>query len=278
MSICNILDLGCFDKCQDVVISIITVETSVLNTRTGINCVYSQPNLGKLTPGVYCFTRSGQKYQFKVQDAASCAPLLGYGLLYNRYAVDDVRGIYPSGFRTATLDEFSDFDTFVGTPVQKAYGSNLVVNDDPEPRWNVDFDPIPTNIYGLNIYPAGGRRGDTGVYEAFGERSVVSLTPSTFGIGIFQNGSILNSSAVLEYGRSVRGVTDAEPESTIVTDADGNEYSWVEINGLYWMAQPLKTTSYNNGDPIATGLDNTAWSNTTDGAWAYPNGDQNLPI
>lgn len=56
-----------------------------------------------------------------------------------------------------------------------------------------------------------------------------------------------------------------------VTDIDGNVYLTVIIGNQEWMAENLRVTRYNNGDDIHTGLDNTEWSNTTEGAYAiYP--------
>ncbi len=58
-----------------------------------------------------------------------------------------------------------------------------------------------------------------------------------------------------------------------VTDIDGNEYVTVIIGDQEWMAKNLRVTNYNNGDDILTGLDDTAWSTTTSGAYAiYPHG------
>jgi hypothetical protein len=73
MSICNILDLGCFDKCNEVIINLIIDGTEVVNTRNGISFVADGSNLGLLNPGVYCFTRSDQRYQFIVKDTADCS-------------------------------------------------------------------------------------------------------------------------------------------------------------------------------------------------------------
>jgi uncharacterized protein (TIGR02145 family) len=53
-----------------------------------------------------------------------------------------------------------------------------------------------------------------------------------------------------------------------VTDVDGSFYPSIVINGQEWMQKNLAVTKYRNGDPIATGLTNTQWQNTTTGAYA----------
>ncbi len=57
------------------------------------------------------------------------------------------------------------------------------------------------------------------------------------------------------------------------TDIDGNTYTSIIINGQEWMQQNLAVTKYRNGDPIPTGLSNTTWLNTTNGAYAIYNND-----
>ncbi len=54
---------------------------------------------------------------------------------------------------------------------------------------------------------------------------------------------------------------------------DGRTYDLVEISGQCWFADNLATDQYRNGDLIPTGLDNTAWQNTTAGAYAIYNND-----
>ncbi len=67
---------------------------------------------------------------------------------------------------------------------------------------------------------------------------------------------------------------DTEPEITTVTDIDGNVYQTVTIGFYEWTVENLRVSRYNNGDPIPTGLNNTGWENTTDGAYAiYPHGN-----
>ena len=70
--------------------------------------------------------------------------------------------------------------------------------------------------------------------------------------------------------QSVDGVPQwVDPDA--VTDVDGNMYSTVAIGNQVWFAENLRVTHYNNGDPIATGLDNTDWSETDEGAYAVYN-------
>jgi uncharacterized protein (TIGR02145 family) len=58
-----------------------------------------------------------------------------------------------------------------------------------------------------------------------------------------------------------------------MTDQEGNVYKTIVIGTQEWMAENLNTSIYRNGDAIPTNLDNTAWSNTTSGAWAHYNND-----
>jgi uncharacterized protein (TIGR02145 family) len=58
-----------------------------------------------------------------------------------------------------------------------------------------------------------------------------------------------------------------------VTDIDGKVYTSIVINGQEWMQQNLAVSKYRNGDPIPTGLSNTTWQNTTNGAYAIYNND-----
>ncbi|MEQ1677571.1 MAG: fibrobacter succinogenes major paralogous domain-containing protein [Chitinophagaceae bacterium] len=61
-----------------------------------------------------------------------------------------------------------------------------------------------------------------------------------------------------------------------VTDIDGNVYNTVTIGSQVWMVENLKVTRYRNGDPIMKITDQTAWLNSTIGAYCnYYNIDSN---
>ena len=48
-----------------------------------------------------------------------------------------------------------------------------------------------------------------------------------------------------------------------MTDQEGNVYKTIVIGTQEWMAENLNTSIYRNGEPIATNLDDAAWSSTT---------------
>jgi uncharacterized protein (TIGR02145 family) len=58
-----------------------------------------------------------------------------------------------------------------------------------------------------------------------------------------------------------------------ISDADGIKYKTVQIGTQCWTQSNLKVSKYRNGDNIPTGLSNTAWENTTAGAYAIYNND-----
>ena len=63
------------------------------------------------------------------------------------------------------------------------------------------------------------------------------------------------------------------PGTPTVTDIDGNIYNTVQIGSQCWTQSNLKVSKYRNGDSIPTGLSNSAWQNTTSGAYSIYNND-----
>jgi uncharacterized protein (TIGR02145 family) len=66
------------------------------------------------------------------------------------------------------------------------------------------------------------------------------------------------------------------PNLPTLTDLDGNTYQTVQIGTQCWTQSNLKVSKYRNGDNIPTGLSNSAWQNSTAGAYAiYDNNPVN---
>jgi len=83
-----------------------------------------------------------------------------------------------------------------------------------------------------------------------------------------------NSNGVVVYGNEVSFITLLPcPSTPTVTDIDGNVYNTLQIGTQCWTQSNLKVSKYRNGDSIPTGLSNSAWENTTSGAYAIYNND-----
>ena len=61
-----------------------------------------------------------------------------------------------------------------------------------------------------------------------------------------------------------------------VNDVDGNTYNTVTIGNQVWMAENLKTTKFNNQNPIPLVTDNTLWSSQTQAAYCYYQEDESV--
>lgn len=53
-----------------------------------------------------------------------------------------------------------------------------------------------------------------------------------------------------------------------VFDLDSNKYTVIKMGKQYWLRENLRTTKYNDSTAIATGLTNSEWKQTTQGAYA----------
>jgi len=208
---------------------------------------------------------------------------LGYGLLYNWYAATDARGVAPSGFRVPTNADYNTLRTFLGGFfVAGAKLKSTRIAPTAQPRWDSP-NTGATDDFNFMSFPSGAR-GLNGSYLNLGlvNDLMTSDAPGNtrFWSTQFNTEQLADDGFFVarDYGRSIRGVRDTLPATPTVTDADGNLYTWVQIGAQYWLQQSLRTTKYNNGDNIPTGQNNATWAALTTGAWAYPNGDSNLPI
>ncbi|MFO7864147.1 MAG: FISUMP domain-containing protein [Salinivirgaceae bacterium] len=78
-----------------------------------------------------------------------------------------------------------------------------------------------------------------------------------------------------DYGSHTETKTDFIRVLTgTVTDVDGNDYNTVLIGDQVWMAENLKTTTYNDGTAINLVENSLYWENNTNGAYCWYNNDE----
>lgn len=61
-----------------------------------------------------------------------------------------------------------------------------------------------------------------------------------------------------------------------VSDIDGNSYKIIKIGKQTWMAENLKTTKFNDGEPIQNILENTNWKNIKKAAYSVYNNNETI--
>lgn len=64
-------------------------------------------------------------------------------------------------------------------------------------------------------------------------------------------------------------ISYTQTTSTITDPRDGQSYKIVKIGDQWWMAENLRASIYNNGDPIPNVTDNTVWDNLTSSAYCW---------
>jgi uncharacterized protein (TIGR02145 family) len=91
----------------------------------------------------------------------------------------------------------------------------------------------------------------------------------------FQNSRVLSTYGINtnSFGLDTNTVQAFTCGTSTVSDVDGNNYNTVQIGNQCWTQSNLKVSKYRDGDNIPTGLSNTAWENTTVGAYAIYNND-----
>ncbi len=77
----------------------------------------------------------------------------------------------------------------------------------------------------------------------------------------------------------VSGCKKGKDDPETVADIDGNIYRTVVIGSQVWFGENLKSTKYDNGEPIQEVTGETQWLNLTSGAYCeYDNNPANTPV
>ncbi len=96
-------------------------------------------------------------------------------------------------------------------------------------------------------------------------KALINLLPNT----TYHLRAWAQNLAGIVYGDNLTFTT--EPENITVTDYDGNIYNTITVGNQIWMAENLKTTTYDNGTPIPQVNNPFDWAALTSGAYVWYN-------
>lgn len=190
-----------------------------------------------------------------------------YGKLYNWYAVNDPRGIAPTGYHVATDPEWTVLTGYLG---------GLTIAGGKLKETGLCHWATPntgaTNTSVFTGLPGGYRYGNSGNYALIGFNGGwwSSTEYNAFDAwyhALFYNGG--NAGRGLNFkknGLSLRFIKDV-----VCPD--------VNINGQIWTSCNLNVDKYSDNAPIPEITDAVTWAAATTGAWCYYNFDSaNGPI
>ena len=132
---------------------------------------------------------------------------------------------------------------------------------------NAKFLQVELNTTGGTTYTDLGTTQMMAVPYAL-QANAIKMRTSASGDTLFTGGG----NFIIVPGISASNPILNQPEAP-VTDIDGNVYQTVRIGTQVWMRENLKVSLYRNGNPIITGLTNSAWAATTSGAYSIYNND-----
>ena len=137
--------------------------------------------------------------------AGDPANLAVYGRLYNWHAVNDARGLCPSGFHVPTDAEWTELELAFGGSALAGHALKSSATDSPP--WN------GTNSSGFKGIPAGYRFSSNGLYYDLGNYTYLwsssSNGTSAWGRGLATSNTLVyRTSFNVRYGFAVRCVKD----------------------------------------------------------------------
>jgi len=223
------------------------------------------------------------------------------GRRYNWFAVDNSRGLCPSGWHVPTDEDWTVLEQEVAS---QGFGDAVGTALKSTEGW--DGSGNGTDDFGFAAYP-GGFRDYTGAFDNVGFSgdywTSSSLIEEFVWYRIFVASIVTVERAGInkEFGLMVRclrdsdftevqGCTDPDyqeynplaniddgscaslPLDCVGPSMDGYTYSVVEIDGQCWFAENLRTTSYRNGEALASDLTEAEWSNAAGATATYGEG------
>jgi len=142
---------------------------------------------------------------------------------------------------------------------------------------------VPYALYASNSQPGPkgdkGEKGDQGtpgkdgMNGKDGKVEFQNLRVSATGDTLY----LTNGNFVIVPGVSSSNFSSSSHGPKLL-DIDGNEYKTVKIGNQLWMAENLRTSSFNDGVAIPNVIADTNWSNLKSAAWCSYNNEEKFEI
>jgi hypothetical protein len=190
-----------------------------------------------------------------------------YGLLYNKYAINSINELAPTGWHIFTTTEM------------ESVGNGAAVKEVGFSHWAYP-NTGATNSSGLTLLPGGFRTNTFVGLTTFGwyRSSTSSIFSVTSGSTSLMDLDPTNEAP--PYGATTRCVRNTDVgwvAGEQVVDYDGNIYTTVKIGTYIWMVENLAVTHYRNGTVIPEVTNQSTWNSLDTGALcAYNNDWSNL--
>jgi uncharacterized protein (TIGR02145 family) len=192
--------------------------------------------------------------------------------IYNLYAVNTGK-LAPVGWRVSNNEDWDELIEYLGG--ESIAGGKL--KEIGTTNWD-EPNQGATNEYGFTAV-ASGMRNDSGTYlyknvlSNWWSSSTPNLPWENPFYTCYYGHSYCSYSEQFykKVGYAVRLVTDINPNTTIITDYDGNIYNVIKIGEQWWLKQDLKVTHFNDGEIIPNVISNTEWESLTTPAYCNYN-------
>lgn len=240
-------------------------------------------NLDVITPIPFMPLGFGKLYNhFAVADSRDIAnssvtsqeKVIKYGYLYNWYAVNDENGFAPEGWHVATADDWYELIAYMGG----SYEAGLKAKETGTEYW---YTANGLDAYDMSLR-GGGLRNHLGEFSSLKLQGVY-WTPLDIGGG-FAHVAVINdvgphlgeSNILKRNGCSVRYVKDDSNNTGVMVGNDGTVYPTVKIGNQVWTSKDSIETQYRGEVPIYNLTDPGDWEIAVQGAYcAYDNDEDN---
>jgi uncharacterized protein (TIGR02145 family) len=224
----------------------------------------------KLLPGGITVT-TGNDGRFSFSPSAAQAPQKQENRHSNSLMVSIIRGRLVIDFarKTSVAIAACAVDGRIIAALTEMAGPGARSIDLPRPGAGVYIYKVKTDngtsvLKGVSLSQASGgsfalASDNRGGAPSFA-KTVTGQAPADYTIEVTKEGYVDYNVTVSGSEEREIAIRPAVNEGTL-TDADGNVYQTVKIGSQIWIAQNLRTTKYNDGEPIPYVPDTAQWGN-----------------